>query len=138
MNFEDFLSRFDRVRMIGTDRATALCPGHPDKTPSVSIRVTEDGKILIHDFGGCPVTRILDAIGLTLADLFPERPAHSKSTKPGHWHAMREALKALSAEVMIVVLAADVLSKNEKLTDVDRERLLLAATRIRSAGEYCL
>ena len=31
---------------------TASCPAHADKSPSLAIRQVEDGRILLHCFGG--------------------------------------------------------------------------------------
>ena len=136
---EKITSRLDGVRMTGKDRAVARCPAHNDKTPSLSIRETEDGTILIKCFAGCGAADVLSAIGLELVDLFPEseRRPHSKSMKPNHWHATTAALKTLHKEVVIVVLAANVISRNAKLSTEDCDRLLLAATRIREAAEFC-
>ncbi len=136
MSLEKIASRLDGVKMTGTDRAIARCPAHEDRSPSLSIRETEDGTILIKCFAGCGASDVVSAIGLTLADLFPERP-HSKSMKPNHWHATTAALKTLHKEVVIVVLAANVISRNAKLSTEDCDRLLLAATRIREAAEFC-
>ncbi len=136
---EKITSRLDGVRMTGKDRAVARCPAHNDKTPSLSIRETEDGTILIKCFAGCGAADVLSAIGLELVDLFPEseRRPHSKSMKPNHWHAKGVALQTLYTEVVIVLLAANEIAKNIKLTNVDRKRLLLAVTRIREAHTQC-
>jgi DNA primase len=32
---------------------TACCPAHNDKGPSLAIRETEDGRVLLHCFAGC-------------------------------------------------------------------------------------
>jgi len=55
----------------GNDRGwTALCPAHEDNTPSLSIGVGADDRVLIHCHAGCQQTDILNALDLTLADLF--------------------------------------------------------------------
>lgn len=51
----------------------ARCPAHDDRNPSLSIGLTDDGKIVIYDFAGCTLAAILRATGLTEADLFPPR-----------------------------------------------------------------
>lgn len=55
-----------------TDRGwMARCPGHPDDSPSLSLRVGDAERVLINCFAGCEPGRVLDAIGLTFSDLRP-------------------------------------------------------------------
>lgn len=68
-NVERLLSRLDGVRETGHNKWKARCPNHPDKTPSLAIRETPEGRVLIHDFGGCGAADVLDAIGLRFSDL---------------------------------------------------------------------
>lgn len=49
-----------------------LCPAHEDHTPSLSVTMTVEGKILLHCFAGCETRRVVDAIGLTMRDLMPD------------------------------------------------------------------
>ncbi len=51
-----------------------LCPAHEDRTPSLSVRATDDGKILLHCFAGCRTSEIVRTLGLTLRDLMPSGP----------------------------------------------------------------
>ena len=48
----------------------ALCPVHDDRAPSLSI-TEKDGKVLIYCHAGCLTQDIVEAIGLTMSDLFP-------------------------------------------------------------------
>ena len=56
------------------DGYMALCPAHDDRTPSLSIREGDDGRVLLHCFGGCEPERVVAALGLGLADLYPMGP----------------------------------------------------------------
>ncbi len=47
----------------------ARCPAHNDRRPSLSIRDEKD-KTLIHCFAGCEAKDIMEAIGLSLKDLY--------------------------------------------------------------------
>mgnify|MGYP001826602248 FL=1 len=139
MDFEDFLTHLEGVKRTGSDRAVAKCPAHCDKTPSLSLRVTEDGTILIKCFAGCGATDVVNAIGLELADLFPDRPTEhrKKGVKPNHWHAAREALKKLHKEVLIVAIAAADIAKGRTLSPKDADRVAEAAAKVREAAEIC-
>jgi hypothetical protein len=50
-------------------RAMAQCPAHDDGNPSLAVTAIE-GQALIHCHAGCDVKSIVDALGMTLADLF--------------------------------------------------------------------
>jgi hypothetical protein len=50
----------------------ARCPVHADRHPSLAIRETPDGVVLIHCHAGCAIQDVLDALDLELADLFPD------------------------------------------------------------------
>jgi hypothetical protein len=68
------LQRLQNVRPNGNG-CTALCPAHPDQQNSLSVREGDDGRVLVHCFVGCPVERIVDALGLSMADLFVDTRA---------------------------------------------------------------
>lgn len=67
-----FLGSLSRVRPNGTDKWMCQCPAHEDRSPSLSLRLGEDGRILVHCFSGCSPKAVVGALGLTLADLFPD------------------------------------------------------------------
>ncbi len=72
MSVDNLLLRLDKVKPVGKCRWLACCPAHADKSPSLSIRELDDGRVLVHCFGGCSSYSVLEAIGLTINDLFPE------------------------------------------------------------------
>ncbi len=49
--------------------AKAQCPAHLDRNPSLSIKDV-DGRVLIHCFAECEPVDVVDALGLTMADLY--------------------------------------------------------------------
>ncbi len=53
----------------------ASCPAHEDNSPSLSVSVGDDDRVLLHCHAGCPFESIVAALGLQTADLFPNRPA---------------------------------------------------------------
>jgi hypothetical protein len=115
----------------------AKCPGHPDRVRSLSIKELADGTILIHDFAGCSAADVVAAVGLELKDLFPARSQHHRAPARDrkHWHAAREALRVLDVECLIVAVMAENVAAGVVLDDIDRARLMTAATRIREAAE---
>lgn len=70
MTIAAVLERLDGVRPTATGWA-ARCLAHEDRSPSLSIRQGEDGRILLHGFRGCTFREILGALGLTPQDLAP-------------------------------------------------------------------
>lgn len=75
------LSRLDGVQKLPSG-FTARCPAHPDRSPSLSIREAEDGRVLLRCWAGCQTAAVVAAMGLTFADLFPPR----ESDRRGHGH----------------------------------------------------
>ena len=69
MLLTDFLDKLQQVKPIGKGEYQALCPSHADKKPSLHIKEI-DGKLLINCKAGCATERILQAINLTVSDLF--------------------------------------------------------------------
>ncbi len=69
MNADLIIERLERVRPIGDDRFVARCPAHADKTPSLSIRKVDD-RLLLHCFVGCRPQQVVEALGLSMPDLF--------------------------------------------------------------------
>ena len=49
----------------------ARCPAHSDRRPSLSLRTTDDGVVLLHCFAGCATGDVLSALGLAFSDLYP-------------------------------------------------------------------
>jgi hypothetical protein len=102
---QKLLDRLERVKQTGPGRWIAACPAHQDRSPSLSIRETSDGLVLLHDFGGCPTSDVLGAIGLCLSDLFenplvPVRSSHSRIPAC-------DILLLLDHETLVVVLILD-------------------------------
>ena len=124
------------VRQTGHNRWMAKCPAHDDRSPSLSILETDEGILRIKCFAECGGADVLGAVGLELKDLYPEAlKHHSAPGKPNHWHAAREAFLVVSQEALLVAIAAENIASGIDLSDDDRDRLILAAQRIRDAAE---
>lgn len=63
-----------QARPAGAQRWQARCPAHEDRSPSLSIREGQDGRVLIHCFAGCTHTAILEKLGLAPVNLFAGPP----------------------------------------------------------------
>jgi DNA primase len=132
------LDRLQKVRRAGKG-FTACCPAHDDKSASLSLSESDEGKILLHCFAGCSTASVLAAIGLSLADLFPERlspttPVERKAmqlaAQESRWKA---ALGVATFETCIALAAASKMRKGEALTAEDHDRLQLACDRLDGA-----
>ena len=135
----ELLTRLEKVRPTGPDRWLARCPAHEDRNPSLSIRETEGGTVLLHCFAGCGASDVVAALGLSLSDLFPKTPDYNRCPPLRdyrHVHAARQALKVLDFDVLLVAVAAENLAQGIALTDDDRDALIEAAGRIRNARNY--
>lgn len=138
MTADAFLARLDAVRRTGPGRWLARCPGHDDRSPSLSIRELPDGRILLHDFAGCGVEEVLNALGLEFDALFPERPTGDYAPRERRPFYASDVLRALADEALLVAVAAANLRQGVTLSDADHERLLVAAERIQSARSLAL
>ena len=131
MSADKLLSRLERVKETRPGRWRACCPAHDDKAPSLSIRELEDGRVLVHDFAGCEVGAILDALGLKMTDLFPEKiqRLEFKPVRPDRLSA-REALALLARESHVVALIANDFLSHQTLDSQAWQRLAKAVSRI--------
>lgn len=74
--FDAVLERLD-VRVRNGTTASAICPAHPDKSPSLSVSENGDGNVLVHCHAGCTVNAVADAIGMSIGELFAKPAAGS-------------------------------------------------------------
>ena len=76
----------DRLRGRGLEPAASgngysvCCPAHEDRSPSLTIGIGDDGRVLLTCHAGCSLGAILEALGLEAADLFPA-PALASSPR---------------------------------------------------------
>lgn len=134
---ERLLERLEGVKRTGAGRWVARCPAHEDRHPSLSIRLAQDGRLLVHDFAGCEVDAVCAAVGLELDDLFPPRVEDDKRTprerKP---FSAEDALRLIDYEVnraaMLLIVAA-----HAELSDEQKRSLVRSAQSIRAARQAC-
>ncbi|NDB59936.1 DNA primase [bacterium] len=135
MNIHEFVGYFEKSYKSGKDEYQCLCPAHDDRTASLGIKEMPDGRILINCFAGCNAGDILGAVGLSFDDIVPKRLGDFKPvSKPFNPYAV---LKAISNETLLVALAALELGNGKTLPLEDRDRLIIAAERLRKAYDIC-
>jgi len=128
---ENTLSRLDKPRQRQPGQWSARCPAHPDKSPSLSVRETPDGAVLLHCFGGCETAEIVASLGLELSDLFPPRDKPTGTPKKiANLLTAGQALELLATETLFVAVAIGNFFHGMTLTQVDIDRLTTAAGRI--------
>jgi hypothetical protein len=80
---EDLLSRLPSAKPRPSGGWSAKCPAHNGQgETSLSIHEGDDGRALVKCWAGCPPDAIVSALGLRVADLFPEPQGNGH--KPSH------------------------------------------------------
>ena len=65
-NVQEILNRLEKVKSSADNQWNALCPAHEDKIPSLSIKLADDGNVLVNCHAGCDHKDIVAAMGLTV------------------------------------------------------------------------
>ena len=73
--WKELISRLKRAKESVPGKATALCPAHNDKNPSLSVKLT-DQKILLNCHAGCSFTAIVSALNMYINQF------NTKNSKP--------------------------------------------------------
>ena len=105
MNAVEFLSRLEKVRPSAKGEWVACCPAHADRSPSLAVKQADDGRILVHCFAGCSFAEVVEAAGVKVEDLFPERSLAGDYAKPLPFNP-RTLLRALAFNAQVVAVAA--------------------------------
>lgn len=138
MTADDLVSRLDGAKRTGEGRWMARCPAHGDKRPSLSIRDAGEGRTLVYCFAGCHVDAVLNAVGLTVADLFPPREGVRYDVRQARSgiHPM-DVLHCIAHEARVVLIVGRTIEDGEALSGADLQRVSLATQRIGSALDVC-
>lgn len=132
MSIDILLQRLDGVKGRGHGRWIAKCPAHDDRSPSLSIRETDDGTVLLKCWAGCGAADIVSAVGLRLPDLFPK----SGHGKPARFSVpASDRLEVIDHEAAVVCVIADDLANGAPVTEELKDRLHMAAYRIGRARD---
>lgn len=129
---ERILGQLSRLRKAGPSSWSACCPAHEDRSPSLSIKALDDGRILMHCHAGCSVDQVVGALGLQIDDLFPPRPDAPGSGAPRvrrPWTA-GDLLRLAAYESTIVHVVALRLATGHAVSDRDWCRMVDAVGRL--------
>lgn len=126
IGIDGLLARLGGVKKTGTGKWVAKCPTRNERTASLSIKQTDDGRILFHDFGGDDTASILSALGLNWVQLMPphlrrDKRAFTPAERQGH--DAQAALNALHTAALIVRICANKLADSHPFTAADRHAL---------------
>lgn len=124
------LDRLEGIRDRGEGQWLACCPAHQDRNPSLSIKETSDGTVLLRCWAGCDVGSIMAAVNLELSDLFPRTEHAGRRHRDQHRLSPRDALTIIKAEVYVVQIAGNRLLRGDELTVADVDRLNAAVERL--------
>ena len=113
----------------------AQCPAHADKSPSLSIKETADGRILLHCHAGCTAEAVVASIGLKLSDLYHPATNTPRRPPPAPGVSRTELHKAVSFEHIILQLMNADLKSGKTLSETDSQRCHLAKQRLQTAKE---
>jgi hypothetical protein len=138
LKVDDFLSRLEKVKATQNGHWIARCPAHADKHPSMTVRETPEGIVLVHCFAGCDVESILSAVGMDFDALFPDKPLENATKPIRRPFPAADVLEALADESRLIALAAANVRSGVTLSDADYQRLMVAAERIQVARNYAL
>lgn len=123
MSAEPLIARLSTAKKQGLNSWRAKCPAH-DGTSNSGLKITDcdDGRVLIHCFGGCSVQDVLNSVGMTYADVMPDgMRSKERSPEDNKFFRAWAALQAIPKElVMLQILAGD-LRKGKPPTEETRK-----------------
>ena len=76
----DFVSSKIPLAVRSGQGGSAQCPAHDDHHASLSIAEGDDGRVLLHCHAGCPTEKVVEALGLSMVDLMPEKSVNVNET----------------------------------------------------------
>ncbi len=120
------LNHLDYVKQTGQGKWLARCPAHDDRSPSLAIKEVE-GRVLIHCFAGCSVMDVLQAVGLKMANLFPDKSIDPYAPKPKTpKFSAYELFPLLVQEALILALGWEQLYATGVIGETDCQRVIQA------------
>ncbi len=140
MGLDALLSRLDRVQR-NAHGWRADCPNGHKARGALSVTQGDDGRVLLHCFAGCAVADVLGALGLTLADVMPERlrdespEARRQARERFRLASVSAAAGVIAREADLVLIAAADTAQGIPLTEADLGRLAEGVERLQAVRE---
>ena len=132
MGADRLLSSLQKVRASGPDRWSACCPAHDDRSPSLSVKLADDGRVLVHCFAGCTAREVVEAVGMRMGDLFREKgfdhQVFMRSQK-----AKKEAERAV-LDALIVRIAQNDVAAGKTLSEGHHREVREAMNRLQEVA----
>ncbi len=110
----------------------ACCPAHDDRHPSMNIKETPDGTVLVKCWVGCTADEIVSAVGLQLRDLFVK--SHRPQRKPAVPGFSRAELTRILDEEKAILFVATCDMRKGKFKESDDDRVRLAERRVKEVS----
>jgi hypothetical protein len=114
----------------------ACCPAHDDRSPSLSVKEGDDGRVLIHCFAGCTFNEVVASLGLNAADLF----VNQGNSTCGDFRPLRlpvgKLQPAIELERQILFFIHCDRLKGRAISSIDCERELIALQRLTSVKDF--
>jgi hypothetical protein len=117
------LEALDGVRAAGNEKWIARCPAHEDRSPSLSIGIGDDGRVLVHCFAGCSTQDIVSAVRLEVRDLFsPDHDADGADWSPSTPRVISKPPADLPSEQQLEEWRRDLLENGTALQRLEKLR----------------
>lgn len=125
------LELLEGVREVSPGQYVAQCPAHDDRSPSLSIKDCDDGRVLVHCFAGCEIENVLSSVGLTFADVMPAPVMGKHRFSPDRSRVLPGvALATLDHESFVIEIIVNDILAHKEIDEPTWERLVQAADRI--------
>lgn len=129
---QNIIDRLDKLKKAGKGYQ-ARCPAHEDNGPSLSLRVGDDGRVLLHCHAGCSTASVVAALGLSMSDLFPPSST-PRRPPPAPGVSRRELHAAVDFERSILFILHCDIKSGKTISQTDMRRGLVARQRLQMAG----
>jgi hypothetical protein len=132
---DKILDLFNRVKQINPHQWMAACPiCDSKKGRPVAIKETDDGRVLLNGFCGHGAGELVEALGLTLSDLF-DKPLGRHFSPVSNRIPARPLLELIDEEALVIGMLALEFKNEGDLWDEQWQRLSTAAARIGRARD---
>lgn len=134
MRIDALLSRLEKVKSANGE-FMALCPAHQDHNPSLTLKETPDGKILMKCWAGCTVYDICSALELDITDLFPDK-VENYEIQQREFFNHKHVFNALYCDLVWLEICAKHIADYGTLCEENQARLAEVSQRFHEAHKH--